>query len=282
MTIPARFSSGFAEVFEHGIETVGESPRGLLRLATRENDLIYSGCTLAVLDQDGSSLNHRAALLFQVPVAHDARALYEEYDVRNCLLAALYHLNRTIDLYAEMARLFEEIHPDTGTEGNSSDQRIYFEVDAFLVAARHLYDLIAKVLWKHYGRGHSDQWLRIKTALKFTNVIPTEFDAAIRKSWSTYGEKLRAYRDCLLHFVPLTSDASTTVWMNRFDGRWGASVRLPSNPEANSRRAFDTRSTGVDALNYCYGIVSELVGLCEKLIMQPEISVYIASPPSID
>lgn len=269
------------EVYEHGIEVAGEPPKGLLRLATRENDLIYSGYTLAVIDPDGSSLNHRAALLFQVPVAHARRAMYEEYDLRHCLLAALYHLNRTIDMYAEMARRFEEIHPDTGIEGSSSDQRIYFEVDAFLVAARHLYDLIAKVLWKHYGREHSDQWLRIKTALKFTDVIPAEFDAAIRKSWSTHGKKVTAYRDCLLHYVPLTSDASTTVWMNRFDGRWGAIVRLPSNPEANSRRAFDTRSSGVDAVNYCYGIISELVGLCEKLVELPAISAYIASPPSI-
>lgn len=251
-------------------------------MATREPDLIYYGYTLAVVDQDGSSLNHRAALLFQVPAAHDGRAMYEEYDLRHCLLAALYHLNRIIDLYAEMARLFEETHPNAGNVGNSCDQRIYFEVDAFLVATRHVYDLFAKVLWKHYGRDKSDQWLRIKTALKFEGVIPSEFDAVIRDSWETHGKKVTAYRDCLLHYVPLTEAASTTVWMNRFDGKWGATVRLPSNPEANSRRAFDTRSSDVDALSYCHSIISELIGLSEKLVAQPEISAYIASPPRLD
>jgi len=281
-TTQTRRSPDITEVFEHGIEAVGDPPQGLLRLATREPDLIYSGYTLAVVDRDGSSLNHRAALLFEVPVAHARRALYDEYDLRHCLLAALYHLNRSIELYADMARLFEETYPDTGVEGSGSDQRIYFEVDAFLVAARHLYDLIAKVLWKHYGREKSDQWLRIKTAIKSQDVIPTEFDAALRNSWATSGEKVTAYRDCLLHYVPLTEEASTTVWMDRFDGRWGATVRLPSNPKANSRRAFDTRTSDVDAVSYCYGVLSELVGLCEKLVAQPEISAYIANPPSLD
>jgi hypothetical protein len=70
-------SSDVIEVYEHGIEVAGDAPQGLLRMATRENNLVYSGYTLAILDQDGSSLNHRAALLFQVPVAHDGRALYE-------------------------------------------------------------------------------------------------------------------------------------------------------------------------------------------------------------
>ena len=96
------------------------------------------------------------------------------------------------------------------------------------------------------------------------------------------GEKVTAYRDCLLHYVPLTEEASTTVWMDRFDVRWGATVRLPSNPKANSRRAFDTRTSDVDAVSYCYGVLSELVGLCEKLVAQPEISAYIANPPSLD
>lgn len=281
MTIQTRGGPGITEVYEHGIEAVGDPPQGLLRLATREPDLIYSGYTLALVDRAGSSLNHRAALLFTVPVAHTTRAMYEEYDVRHCLLAALYHLNRIIDLYVGMVHLFEETSPD-GLTGNSSDSRIYFEVDAFLVEARRIYDLIAKVLWKHYARGKSDQWLRIKTALKFNDLFPKELDSAVRDSWAAHGEKVTDYRDCLLHYVPLTEDASTTVWMNRFDGRWGATVRLPSNPEANSRRVFDTSESGVDAASYCYGIVSELVGLCEKLVAQPQISAYIANPPSLD
>ena len=57
-------------VFEHGIEVaVGKAnpPAGLARLASREPDSIYSGYTLSIIDGDGSSLNHRAAYLVDVP-----------------------------------------------------------------------------------------------------------------------------------------------------------------------------------------------------------------------
>ena len=119
------------DVFEHGIVvTSGEPPTEVVRLATTRQP-IYSGYTLAVVDRDGSSLNHRAVHLAEVPVAHRISDFHDERDVRYCLLSVLYHLNRIIDLYVDKCRLFEEYHPVGPSSGNIADPRIYYEVDAF-------------------------------------------------------------------------------------------------------------------------------------------------------
>jgi hypothetical protein len=73
----------YANVYEHGIEAIDDPPQGLLGLATRENDLIYAGYTLAVLDRDdGSSLNDRVAYLVEVG-AYTVSDFYEEHGAKN-------------------------------------------------------------------------------------------------------------------------------------------------------------------------------------------------------
>jgi hypothetical protein len=95
-------------------------------------------------------INERAVHLANVKGPHRSAHYYEEYDVRYCVLATLYHLNRLIDLYVELCQLFEHIPPGTAIHGNTSDPRVFYEIDAFLGAARRVYESIRKVLWKHY------------------------------------------------------------------------------------------------------------------------------------
>jgi hypothetical protein len=56
-------------------------------------------------------INERAVHLANVKGPHRSAHYYEEYDVRYCVLATLYHLNRLIDLYVELCQLFEHIPP---------------------------------------------------------------------------------------------------------------------------------------------------------------------------
>jgi hypothetical protein len=269
------------DVFEHGIEAIGEPPKGLLRLATRDPGLIYSGYTLAVVDRDGSSLNHRAAHLVKVP-AHTVSDFYEEHDVRYCLKGTLYHLNQIVDLYVDKCRLFEDIHPVGPLTGNTGDERIFYEVDAFLGAARRVYEAISKVLWKHYAasRGMKGRWSSMRKAVaaaEKSDIIPAEFFQPLEQSWKTRGLKLAAYRNYVMHTSSLIA-ANSTCWMTRFEGRWGATVPLPANPETKRRGAIDSRD-GVDSVEYCYGVATPLVGLSESLMALPEISSFITNPP---
>lgn len=122
------------DVYEHGIAvTNSESPAGLARLATTREP-IYSGYTITIVDRDGSSLNHRANHVVEPRGPYRTSDLWDEHNVTYCLRSALYRLDRIIEMYVDKCRLFEERQPDA-ISGNTSDPRIYFEVDAFLGTA---------------------------------------------------------------------------------------------------------------------------------------------------
>ena len=265
------------DVFDHGIEVSnGDPPAELARLATTREP-IYSGHTLAIVDQDGSSLNDRVGLLVDVPGSYTPSDLWDEHDVRYCLQSALYHLNRIIDMYVDVCRLFEK-HQADAIRGNTCDPPIYFEVDGFLGDARRVYELIRKVLWKHYPTPGTSRWRGIRETMNDpSKVFPTHFAQLLEQSWTRFGEKLTAYRDCISHYVPLTDNA--TCWTHRYDDRWGATVPLPSNPESKSRAAFDNvQGNGIDALGYCHGVAVHMVGLCEELMALPAVAAHIANP----
>src|ERR1700754_3948283 len=140
------------DVYEHRIVVPdGDSaPQGLARLATTRLP-IYSGYTLSLVDRDGSSLNHHAVHCGNVPGPHAVKDYYEESDLRFFLRETLYHVDRIADSYVEKCRQFDEAVRPAAHSGNISDSRTLFEVDAFLSAARRIYEAISKVLWKHYA-----------------------------------------------------------------------------------------------------------------------------------
>lgn len=267
------------DVFEHGIEvTEGDPPAGLARVATTREP-VYSGYTITIVDRDGLSLNRRVNHLAKPGDPYRTSDLWDEHDVRYCLRSALYRLDRIIEMYVGKCRLFEEHHSDA-ISGNTSDPRIYFEVEAFLGDSRRVYDSISKVLWKHYVGRPKGRWRSIRTLVESeTNltIMPPDFATTLKQSWEAFGVKLVAYRDFVMHVGPLAGEGST--WMNRYDGRWGATVGLPTNPESKSRAAFDNvQGNGIDALGYCHAIAAHLARLCEELMALPAVASHIANP----
>lgn len=263
-------------VYEHGIAAQSDEWAGSLRLVSSTDLPIYSGFTLAIVDLEGRSLNERAVHLGQVNGPHYTADYFEESDLRYCVLATLYHLNRLIDLYVALTQLFEKIHPPgTAISGNTGDPRVFYELDAFLGAARRVYESIRKVLWKHYGTGSGGRWRSIRGALESATVPPT-FGEVLTKSWELFGEKLTEYRDCVTHYDPLT-DGGTTCWMDWYGSRWGMTVKLPSNPERNSRRSFDF-ATGPEVLSYCHTVACHVVELCEALETEERVRDHLDNP----
>lgn len=70
------------------------------------------------------------------------------------------HLNSVIDMYVWACRIFDEHHGyhDGPQSGNTGDSRVLFEIDAYLGAARRVYEAISKVLWKHYHPHAKGRW----------------------------------------------------------------------------------------------------------------------------
>lgn len=66
----------------------------------------------------------------------------------------------------------------------------------------------------------------------------------------------------------------TTCWLDRYEGRWGATVKLPANPEVQSRMVYDFES-GPEALEYCHSVACHLVDVCESLEAEPKLRSYL-------
>ncbi|MGJ6124923.1 hypothetical protein QN239_20365 [Mycolicibacterium sp. Y3] len=271
----------YTDLFEHGIEAqkgLAEPPVGLLRLATNQRK-VHTGFVFEVVDQAGTFPNYRAMKLSMVNGSHCAWHFYEEKDVAYCLRTALYHLNRLIELYVNVRARFEEHHSSDAISGSTTELRIYYELDAFLGAARRIYESIRKVLWKHYAapRGDTGRWRSIKSALT-SDSVPADYAASLQQSWREHGTKLTDYRDCVMHYDPF-ADGGGGCYLNRFDGRWGVRVPLPTNPEAKSHAKFDNiRGEGPDALSYCYGVATHLTDICEELMALPEVASHMQNP----
>jgi hypothetical protein len=271
--------SSDTNVYEHGIAVESDERPESLRLIATARLPIYAHFTLSIVDFKEHSLNERAVHLAKIGGPyHKPADYYEEKDLRYSVLATLYHLNRIIDLYVRLTQIFQRKYPPgSSTRGNTGDPRIFYEIDAFLGAARRVYESIRKVLWKHYrSPGTRGRWRSIRAVVETPHNIPAPFAAELRKSWGTFGEKLAAYRDCVAHYDPL-NDGQTTCWMNWHGNRWGATIKLPANPDAKGRYTFDFDS-GPEALSYCHSVACHLVEICESLDAQTKVASYLADP----
>src|SRR6266576_1642803 len=98
---------GRTNVYEHGILGDADEWGGSLWLLATTAMPVYSGFARTVVDPDGNSLNHRAVHLANVNGPYATLDYLYESDLRYCVLAALYHLDRLIELYAINTQLFE-------------------------------------------------------------------------------------------------------------------------------------------------------------------------------
>lgn len=260
------------DLYEHGI-SINEGRSTLapgLKLIATTKLPIYSSFNLTIVDDEGRSLNESAVRLVEIDHAHFHADYYDEYDLRYCVLSALYHVARLIDLYVWNVEHFEKNFPqETTVRGNIHGPNVYYEIDAFLSSGRRIYETISNVLWKHYHRGEPGRWSGMNKAIKSLDKVPLQFASELRESWNRYGSKLKDYRDCVMHHVPL-HETSETCWLNRHGKNWGMTVKLPANPQAKSRKQLDYNS-GPDALTYCHEVAVHLVKLCTSLNSQEQI-----------
>lgn len=255
-------------IYEFGVVVTDSAaaPNGLRLVATDEMP-IYSRYSLTLVDDQGGSLNERLAKVLTVSHAYRNADYYEETDARYALRACAYHVERLVAYYSENARLFEEHQREqiahgrpNAISGNTDDQRVYFEIDAFLGSARRFYEQLRRVLWKHFGsRGTRP---RSFDGVLQSAKLPEAYRSALEASWTEYGAKLSDYRDSVFHNDPL-NEGHTSVWFVVKGTRWAMTVRLPENPEAKSRNQFRFEA-GPDALSYCYQMLCHLTAIAEK------------------
>lgn len=253
-------------VYEYGVVVQGPSdptPQGLRLFATDELP-IFSRTALTVADEEGESLTERIVKVLIPTHAHKNVDFYEEKDTNYVLRASAHHFVNLAVLYSDHTQLVEVRERERERKGhrdavqvNLDDPRVFFETDAFLGTARRFYEQLRRVVWKHYGK--SEQRPRSFEGVLVAADLPDTYHESLQDSWNNVGTKLKDYRDSIAHYDPL-NEGHTNVILRPSDNRWAMAVRLPENPEANSRLTFRFES-GPDAMSYCYDTLTHLTAV---------------------
>jgi hypothetical protein len=183
--------------------------------------------------------------------------------------ALVYHCQELALLYSQICDTAIRLSQELPIEGNGftlQDQSdSYHEFDALITAARRTYDALRYILWPVFGSAGSQTPRNFPKTIEACNRLPEMLRDILSRSWSSHGEKLTDYRDCIQHYVPVTFGIET-AWLQKLDGgTWSVLLRIPDNPEARSQRKFRFAG-GLDALTYGWELANELIGVAAEIL----------------
>lgn len=189
------------------------------------------------------------------------------YDLSYSIRGTIYHCQRLANFYASISKAkwrltkipgFE--HGPRGCIGNQTEA--YYEFDALIAKARRTYDCLAAVLWFVFERHMSQCPGNFAKALAAYKSVPEDLRLRLKSSWDRFGSKLKDYRDCVMHYVPVDAHHGT-AWTERLNcGVWSVMIRIPDNPEVRRRAKF-TYQLNLDALDYGWELANELTEVIE-------------------
>ncbi|MBM3473057.1 MAG: hypothetical protein FJX75_07325 [Armatimonadetes bacterium] len=142
----------------------------------------------------------------------------------------------------------------------------YMAFDAFLAAARRSLDSVLGVLRaRHPREGYP------RSAHDFVKKAPLRHPVDLRDricaAWDEWGRLLKAYRDCMMHHVPMAFRGSWQYVFARSNEPYEVEVvvAIPRNPE--TVRCVDDVDLGfpdpLDAVDYAQRVLGELIALVE-------------------
>jgi hypothetical protein len=237
----------------------------------------------AVLSLDGKDrLNLRLSSLVTpqgLPEATYISLLRSTMNVRYIAGSLVYHCQELALLYSTICdtgwalRQSQPIDGDAFTFQDVSEA--YYETEALITAARRTYDALRYILWKGFGSGGRGIPNNFPTTLRVCDKLPRSLRESLEGSWSCYGKQLTAYRDCIQHYVPVTSDLQHASF-RRVDGNlWSVRVQLPDNPRVKSQSSF-TFANNVDALTYGWELANEVITQAAQVFA----TIPVDTPPA--
>jgi hypothetical protein len=195
--------------------------------------------------------------------------LYDAHGIAYLGNAIEYHTRRLAESYSSICRQYVDGcsipgHPDLGRALYGGQSEPYHEFDALLGAIRRAYDTLRYPLSKLYptdGRlGDS-----LVEYLKLCSDVPGGLRRELQGSWEAHGERMKVYRDCIHHYVPLDFGQSSVHMTEILSAVWTVSALIPDNPEARSSRKF-TFAGNLDALEYGWPIAIEVLRIMAVVV----------------
>lgn len=183
------------------------------------------------------------------------------------------HCQRLAEAYASICRSFASI-PIEGIESVvtfQSTSEPYYEFDALVTAARRSYNTMRHLLWHAFGEKYSIPG-SFEVVLRHCKRLPPGLTDRLNFSWSQFGEKTRAYRDCIQHYVSVIRSIPLAIMTRLPGGLWSTSCWLPDNPEVRSHDLWSDQqfqfSRRIDALTYGWELTNEIVDVAKAILRE--------------
>jgi hypothetical protein len=217
--------------------------------------------------------------------AYEGEHFEKVMNLLHMLEAACYHCIRLAEAYPRVcdwevtmaARAPEPLPPERYSMSALSE--VYFEFDALMAALRRVFESLRFLLWAGFGRGLGTIPGNFETTLEVlvrNARVPGDLSQRLQATWDTTGVRIKAYRDCAFHYVPLFSMFGYEVWGDEGEP-WHAYFHVPDNPDARSVGQF-TFEQKVDALRFGWESMSEIAGVLRMAVRAiPGIDGPVAS-----
>jgi hypothetical protein len=175
--------------------------------------------------------------------------------------ALVHHVGGIVCAYERVRNAFKDVSTLSGATFDrramfGSRPEPYYEFDALLGVVRRAYDSSRYLLWKCFGPAQGTVPRSFERVLPHLERLDPEVKQRLDQSWSSWGTRVTAYRDCIHHYVPIDFGISSIFMEEHLVGVWGAMARIPDNPEARSKHRFKFIG-GLDALTLGWMAASE-------------------------
>lgn len=212
---------------------------------------------------------------FQTYLQHSTDMFHHKRNLDHTLGALTYHCERLAKLYARICSHFAGVlklftKPKSLVNfsmiGSSLDPPIvYYELEALITEARRSYDATRHILWRQFGPGKGNYPNSFAKILPRCDRLPDGLRERLSTSWSTFGERLADYRDCLMHYPPIKPVNEFAQMKQLEAGIWSVSFWLPDNPESRSSQKFEFRSC-IDGLTYGWELTQEVLDISKAIV----------------
>jgi hypothetical protein len=200
--------------------------------------------------------------------AKDLPTLFHSINLSYVVGAVLHHCKSLADIYAEICRTFwlpRPDNPDVILFGNQT--KAYYEFEALVTAAIRSYNSTRYIIWEAFGPGTGSVPSSFTKTLPLCRNIPPVLEKRLQLSWHQFGDRVRAYRDCIQHYVPISGIDFNARMVQLERGIWSTSVLIPDNPQARSVEKFRYHSK-LDALTYGWQLTNEVLDIAHMIVNQ--------------
>jgi hypothetical protein len=136
--------------------------------------------------------------------------------------------------------------------------KVFSEFGAFAQSVRSALDTLVRIVSPAYSQPVPVSISRFSKGRQFTDELAAELKAA----WKGWGYCLAEYRDCVVHYTPLS--LTPAIEGRKVEGEWRVGCLLPDNPSARNVKKFRF-AKGIDILAYSEGVLVKLDRLSCRL-----------------